>query len=137
VIPDPHKDIGLNILSYFHYGSQAQVATYQSLTDALQSLSCLPGRTAEWSSITHNGSRDQWSLPVTFPPLPRILEFAQRHQTFALEVTYRGGPDLLRCPGDFDRIFARNLSIASDRTGTDTDTDTDTSSICNSNWLPL
>jgi hypothetical protein len=39
VIPDPHKDIGLNILSYFHYGSQVQIVTYQNLTDALQSLS--------------------------------------------------------------------------------------------------
>jgi hypothetical protein len=39
VIPDPHKDIGLNILSYFHYGSQVQVVTYQNLRDALQSLS--------------------------------------------------------------------------------------------------
>jgi hypothetical protein len=39
VIPDPRKDIGLNILSYFHYGSQVQVVTYQNLRDALQSLS--------------------------------------------------------------------------------------------------
>ena len=39
VIPDPRKDIGLNILSYFHYGSQVQVETYQNLKDALQSLS--------------------------------------------------------------------------------------------------
>jgi hypothetical protein len=39
VIPDPHKDIGLNILSYFHYGSQVPMATYQNLSDALQSLS--------------------------------------------------------------------------------------------------
>jgi hypothetical protein len=39
VIPDPRKDIGLNILSYFHYGSQVQVETYQNLADALQSLS--------------------------------------------------------------------------------------------------
>jgi hypothetical protein len=39
VIPDPHKDIGLNILSYFHYGSQVHVETYQNLKDALQSLS--------------------------------------------------------------------------------------------------
>ena len=38
VIPDPHKDIGLHILSYFHYGSQVQIMTYQNLTDALQSL---------------------------------------------------------------------------------------------------
>jgi hypothetical protein len=39
VIPDPHKDIGLNILSYFHYGSKVPMATYQNLSDALQSLS--------------------------------------------------------------------------------------------------
>jgi hypothetical protein len=39
VIPDPRKDIGLNILSYIHYGSQVQMATYQNLSDALQSLS--------------------------------------------------------------------------------------------------
>ena len=39
VIPDPRKDIGLNILSYFHYRSQVQTATYQNLNDALQSLS--------------------------------------------------------------------------------------------------
>ena len=39
VIPDPHKDIGLNILSYFQYGSHVQTATYQNLKDALQNLS--------------------------------------------------------------------------------------------------
>jgi hypothetical protein len=39
VIPDPHRDIGLNILSYFHYDSQVQVVTYRNLSDALQSLS--------------------------------------------------------------------------------------------------
>jgi hypothetical protein len=39
VIPDPRKDIGLNILSYFHYGPQVRIETYQSLRDALESLS--------------------------------------------------------------------------------------------------
>jgi hypothetical protein len=39
VIPDPHKDIGLNIMSYFHYGPQVQVVTFQNLRDALQRLS--------------------------------------------------------------------------------------------------
>jgi anti-anti-sigma regulatory factor len=39
VIPDPHKDIGLNILSYFHYGSQVQIVTHKNRTDALQNLS--------------------------------------------------------------------------------------------------
>lgn len=39
VIPDPRKDIGLNILSYFHYGPEVRIETYQSLRDALESLS--------------------------------------------------------------------------------------------------
>ena len=39
VIPDPHKDIGLNILSQFHYGPHVQIATFQTLADALQDIS--------------------------------------------------------------------------------------------------
>jgi hypothetical protein len=39
VIPDPRKDIGLNILSYFHYGPEVRVETYERLADALQRLS--------------------------------------------------------------------------------------------------
>jgi hypothetical protein len=38
VMPDPHKDIGLNILSKFHYGPTIQIATYESLAEALASL---------------------------------------------------------------------------------------------------
>jgi anti-anti-sigma regulatory factor len=38
VMPDPHKDIGFNILSQFHYGPEIQVATFETLADALQSL---------------------------------------------------------------------------------------------------
>ena len=38
VIPDPHKDIGLNILSRFHYGPEIRPRTFESLADALQSL---------------------------------------------------------------------------------------------------
>jgi anti-anti-sigma regulatory factor len=38
IMPDPHKDIGLNILSLFHYGPEIQIATFESLADALQSL---------------------------------------------------------------------------------------------------
>src|SRR5438093_7916599 len=38
VMPDPHKDIGLNILSQFHYGPGIQIATFQTLADALQSM---------------------------------------------------------------------------------------------------
>jgi hypothetical protein len=39
VIPDPRKDIGLNILSYFHYGPEVRLETYERLADALQRLS--------------------------------------------------------------------------------------------------
>jgi len=38
VMPDPHKDIGLNILSQFHYGPEIQIATFETLADALQSM---------------------------------------------------------------------------------------------------
>ena len=38
VMPDPHKDIGLNILSQFHYGPEIQIGTFQTLADALQSM---------------------------------------------------------------------------------------------------
>jgi anti-anti-sigma regulatory factor len=38
VMPDPHKDIGLNILSQFHYGPEIKIATFQTLADALQSM---------------------------------------------------------------------------------------------------
>ena len=42
VIPDPHKDIGLNILSQFHYGPEIQIATFETLADALQSMAEKP-----------------------------------------------------------------------------------------------
>jgi anti-anti-sigma regulatory factor len=38
VMPDPHKDIGLNILSPFHYGSDVRLMTFQTLADAIQAL---------------------------------------------------------------------------------------------------
>ena len=38
VVPDPHKDIGLNILSKFHYGSETRILTFETLADAVQSL---------------------------------------------------------------------------------------------------
>ena len=38
VIPDPHKDIGLNILSQFHYGPQIKLVTFESLAQALSAL---------------------------------------------------------------------------------------------------
>jgi hypothetical protein len=38
VMPDPRKDIGLNILSQFHYDPAVRIATFETLADALQSL---------------------------------------------------------------------------------------------------
>jgi len=38
VISDPHKDIGFNILSQFHYGPEIQITTFERLADAVQSL---------------------------------------------------------------------------------------------------
>ena len=38
VMPDPHRDIGLNILSSFHYGSEVRLMTFQTLADAIQAL---------------------------------------------------------------------------------------------------
>jgi hypothetical protein len=38
VIPDPRKDIGLNIMSYFHYGSKVRVTICQDLPEAMRVL---------------------------------------------------------------------------------------------------
>jgi hypothetical protein len=38
VMPDPRKDIGLNILSQFHYGSDVKIATFETLADAVQDI---------------------------------------------------------------------------------------------------
>jgi hypothetical protein len=38
VIPDPHKDIGFNIMSYFHYGSRIRVTTCEKLGEAIRQL---------------------------------------------------------------------------------------------------
>ena len=38
VVTDPRKDIGLNILSQFHYGPEIKIATFETLADALQSM---------------------------------------------------------------------------------------------------
>jgi anti-anti-sigma regulatory factor len=38
VIPDPHRDIGLQIMSYFHYSGDVQIVTCQTLADAEQAL---------------------------------------------------------------------------------------------------
>src|SRR5215813_3370070 len=38
VIPDPRKDIGLNILSQFHYGTDVRIATFETLAHALHDI---------------------------------------------------------------------------------------------------
>jgi len=38
VMPDPHKDIGLNILSQFHYGPEVTITTFETLADAVQNI---------------------------------------------------------------------------------------------------
>ena len=43
VMPDPHKDIGLNILSQFHYGANVKIATFETLADALQNIAAEVG----------------------------------------------------------------------------------------------
>jgi hypothetical protein len=38
VIPDPQKDIGLNIMSLFHYKRQVRIVTCQNLAQAQRAL---------------------------------------------------------------------------------------------------
>jgi hypothetical protein len=38
VLPDPHKDIGLNILSHFHYGPEIRLITVETLAEAIDVL---------------------------------------------------------------------------------------------------
>jgi anti-anti-sigma regulatory factor len=35
VIPDPHKDIGMKIMSLFHYGKRVRIVTTQTCEEAL------------------------------------------------------------------------------------------------------
>jgi NADPH-dependent ferric siderophore reductase len=42
VIPDPRKDIGLNILSRFHYGPEIEIVTVETLADAFEILATTP-----------------------------------------------------------------------------------------------
>lgn len=38
VIPDPHKDIGLNILSLFHYSRRVRIVTCKTVEEAKRAL---------------------------------------------------------------------------------------------------
>ena len=46
VFSDPRKDIGLNILSQFHYGPNVSITTFETLADALQSIAAKTGATS-------------------------------------------------------------------------------------------
>lgn len=38
VVPDPGKDIGFSILSFFHYGPKVDIQTFDSLPEAIEHL---------------------------------------------------------------------------------------------------
>ena len=38
VIPDPHKDIGMNIMSLFHYRRRVRIVTCKTLEEAMEAL---------------------------------------------------------------------------------------------------
>lgn len=38
IMPDPRKDIGFKVMSYFHYGRQVPVLTFDTRTEALEKL---------------------------------------------------------------------------------------------------
>lgn len=38
VIPDPHRDIGLQIMSYFHYSGDVRIVTCETLAEAMDIL---------------------------------------------------------------------------------------------------
>ncbi len=46
VFSDPRKDIGLNILSQFHYGPNVSITTFETLADAVQSIATKTGATS-------------------------------------------------------------------------------------------
>ena len=46
VFSDPRKDIGLNILSQFHYGPDVAITTFETLADAVQSIATKTGATS-------------------------------------------------------------------------------------------
>ena len=45
IIPDPQKDIGMNILSIFHYRKRPRIVTCETLVEAGEVLGLGPGRT--------------------------------------------------------------------------------------------
>ena len=38
IIPDPRKDIGMQIMSYFHYGAEVRIMTCESVDEAMNLL---------------------------------------------------------------------------------------------------
>ena len=50
IIPDQGKDIGMNILSQFHYSRELPITTVATLVEALDSL------------LEQNAERERWEL---------------------------------------------------------------------------
>ncbi len=56
VMSDPHKDIGFNILSQFHYGPEIKIATFETLADALQTVATnVDPQPIQFGSATQKG----------------------------------------------------------------------------------
>jgi len=47
IIPDPKRDIGLQILSYFHYGSDVRIVTLESAARSFESGEITPRHAAK------------------------------------------------------------------------------------------
>ena len=47
IIPDPQKDIGMKILSIFHYRNRPRIVTCETLVEAGEVLGLGPGRTSD------------------------------------------------------------------------------------------
>lgn len=44
VVPDPHKDIGFKVMSYFHYGKDVPILTCETRAEALEKLAEADGQ---------------------------------------------------------------------------------------------
>ena len=38
IVPDPKKDIGFQVMSYFHYGPDVNIVTCENMDEAMRAL---------------------------------------------------------------------------------------------------
>jgi hypothetical protein len=75
VVPDPHKDIGLNILSLFHYGPEVRLITCENLAAALAALDAsLPAKPKVKIVATRKGKGRLCVTPLEEQPERLPLE---------------------------------------------------------------